>query len=124
MHRSIMSASGQGAGSRIESVPCWETGPARERSEAGAPSPLVGAPRVEGKFLSRGGRRLRAKGVIYGPFPPGDEGHQFPEPGRVRDDFARMLDVGVNAIRTYHVPPAWLLEEAQRQGLSVLVDIP
>jgi GT2 family glycosyltransferase len=84
----------------------------------------VGAPRVEGKFLSRGGRRLRAKGVIYGPFPPGDEGHQFPEPGRVRDDFARMLDVEINAIRTYHVPPPWLLEEAQEQGLAVLVDIP
>ena len=126
MHRAILRASGQGAGSRIESVPSWEIGPAPERSEAGA-QPLSrpgGAPRVDGKFLSRGGRRLRAKGVIYGPFPPGDDGHQFPGPGRVRDDFARMLDVGVNAIRTYHVPPTWLLEEAQGQGLSVLVDIP
>jgi GT2 family glycosyltransferase len=35
-----------------------------------------------------------------------------------------MGDIGVNAIRTYHVPPEWLLELADERGMAVFVDVP
>jgi GT2 family glycosyltransferase len=79
---------------------------------------------VDGKFLARGGRRFRVCGVTYGPFAPDAAGHQFPAPDRVRADFAMMRDGGVNTIRTYHVPPDWLLHLADRAGLAVLIDVP
>src|SRR4051812_25349511 len=84
-------------------------------------SPRVG---VDGKFFSRGGERLRVQGVTYGPFAPDDDGQPFPDPGRVLRDFARMRAVGINAIRTYHAPPGWLLDMAGEQGVSVLLDVP
>ncbi|MHB1562034.1 MAG: glycosyltransferase, partial [Isosphaeraceae bacterium] len=80
--------------------------------------------RVDGKFLCRGGERHRIRGVTYGPFAPDAAGDPFPAPDRVREDFARMLDAGVNTLRTYHVPPSWLFEEAEEQGLAVFVDVP
>jgi GT2 family glycosyltransferase len=62
--------------------------------------------------------------VTYGPFPPGANGHQFPPPERVAEDFAGMAEVGVNAVRTYHVPPEWFFHLADEAGISVLVDVP
>src|SRR5947209_970872 len=44
-------------------------------------------PRVDGKFLARGGCRFRVHGVTYGPFVPNAAGEPFPELDRVRDDF-------------------------------------
>src|SRR5258706_11361685 len=35
-----------------------------------------------------------------------------------------MAESGVNAIRTYTVPPRWLLDTAQRHGLRVMVGLP
>src|SRR5260370_38446817 len=35
-----------------------------------------------------------------------------------------MTAAGINAIRTYHVPPDWLLELAEEQRLVVLIDVP
>src|SRR5262245_44499643 len=68
-----------------------------------------GRVRVDGKFLARGRQRLWVRGVTYGPFAPDAEGQPFPTPDRVADDFARMRAAGVNAVRTYHVPPEWAL---------------
>jgi GT2 family glycosyltransferase len=79
---------------------------------------------VDGKFFARGRQRLRIRGVTYGPFAPDPEGQPFPAPERVRDDFARMRAIGVNALRTYHVPPEWLLALADEGGLAVFVDVP
>jgi GT2 family glycosyltransferase len=45
-------------------------------------------------------------------------------PERVTDDFARMSEVGVNAVRTYHVPPEWFFHAADEAGMSVFVDVP
>ena len=67
---------------------------------------------VDGKFLARGGQRLRICGVTYGPFAPGSDGQPFPTTKRTADDFALMQAAGINAIRTYHAPPDWLLELA------------
>src|SRR5262245_52141000 len=95
-------------------------------SPPGAPQALTfAAPaRIDGKQFARGTQRLRVQGVTYGPFPPGADGHPFPNPERVSDDFAGMAGVGVNAIRTYHVPPEWFFHLADRSGVSVLVDVP
>jgi GT2 family glycosyltransferase len=79
---------------------------------------------VDGKFFARGGRRLLIQGVTYGPFAPNAEDSPFPTEEQVRADFSRMLRAGINAIRTYHVPPEWLLALADQQGIVVLMDVP
>jgi GT2 family glycosyltransferase len=79
---------------------------------------------VDGKFFSRGGQRLRVRGVTYGPFAPDADGSPFPAPGQVATDFALMGGAGINAVRTYHIPPAWLLGLADERGLTVLLDVP
>ncbi|MCI0704117.1 MAG: glycosyltransferase [Planctomycetia bacterium] len=78
----------------------------------------------DGKYFARDAKRFRARGVTYGPFEPGAEGYQFPTLERTADDFAAMRTAGVNAIRTYHVPPAWLLDLAGDHGIQVFVDVP
>src|SRR5439155_2368728 len=40
------------------------------------------------------------------------------------DDLDRMRDAGINTLRTYHVPPRWLLEMADERELFVLIDVP
>lgn len=90
--------------------------------------PRVGSPaarvQIDGKRFIREGERFPIQGVTYGPFPAGPDGDPFPSPDRVADDFARMSDIGVNAIRTYHVPPKWFLHLADDAGIAVLVDVP
>src|SRR5207249_1600063 len=98
-------------------------GPRPGPAHPAPPAPLP-RPRVEGKFLARGGERFRVKGVTYGPFAPDAAGSPFPDPARAAHDFAGMRDAGINTIRTYHVPPDWLLRLAAEAGLGVLVDVP
>jgi O-antigen biosynthesis protein len=64
------------------------------------------------------------RGVTYGTFCPGAGGHQFPAPERVAADFARMAACGVNAVRTYTLPPRWLLDLAADSKLVVMVGVP
>jgi GT2 family glycosyltransferase len=80
--------------------------------------------RVNGKFFARGKKRLTIQGVTYGPFAPDEVGHQFPSADRVEDDFARMREIGINCIRTYHVPPEWFLNLADEQQMALFVDVP
>src|SRR5947209_19847958 len=94
------------------------------RRNGTAPAPHEGRVRVAGKTLARRGRPFRAQGVTYGPFAPDAAGQTFPAPEQVRDDFRRMRAVGVNAIRTYHMPPEWLLRLADEEGLCVLAGLP
>jgi GT2 family glycosyltransferase len=79
--------------------------------------------RVDGKFFARDGQRFRVQGVTYGPFSPLFE-EPFPAPERVRQDFAQMQTFGVQSVRTYHVPPDWLLHVADEHNLTVFLDIP
>ncbi len=52
------------------------------------------------------------------------DGQEFHDPRVVAADFAAMAAHGVNSVRTYTVPPRWLLDLAGEQGLSVLVGMP
>src|SRR5215208_1344087 len=75
-------------------------------------------PTADGKFLMRGDEKLYVRGVTYGTFRPNPDGDQFPEPEVVRADFAAMAASGINSLRTYTVPPRWLLDAAYEHGLT------
>lgn len=81
-------------------------------------------PRVGGKFLYTGNEKLWVRGVTYGTFRPGADGSQYHTTEMVERDFAHIAANGMNAIRTYTVPPRWLLDAAERHGLRVLVGLP
>jgi GT2 family glycosyltransferase len=80
-------------------------------------------PAVRGKFLFVGDRKLYVRGVTYGTFRPDANGDEFPPPQTVAEDFRSMRANGVNAVRTYSVPPHWLLDEAECHGLRVMVGL-
>ncbi len=90
--------------------------------EAARVDPL-GAIRVHGKFFFAGKHKHFIRGVTYGPFAQGSYGVQFPEPAMVDRDFALMGEAGVNTVRVFTVPPAWMLDAAHRAGLKILVGL-
>src|SRR5437867_5087871 len=81
-------------------------------------------PRVQGKFIFTGNQKLYIKGVTYGSFKPDSQGVDYPSSSAVQTDFALMASNGVNCIRTYTVPPLWLLDLAEEAGLHVMVGLP
>jgi O-antigen biosynthesis protein len=81
-------------------------------------------PEVSGKFLSAGGEKLWIRGVTYGTFRPRADGEPFPEYEVIERDLAEIASAGLNAIRTYTVPPRRLLDVAARHGLRVMVGLP
>ena len=81
-------------------------------------------PRRRGKFFFLGERKLYICGVTYGTFRPDKNGDQYGSPKQVDSDFAMMAAHGINTIRTYTVPPRWLLDLAQRRNLFVMVGLP
>src|SRR5437773_9316555 len=85
---------------------------------------LPGRPRACGKFVYADEQKLWIKGAAYGTFRPDSAGDQFPAPDRVRADFAAMAASGINTVRTYTVPPGWLLDVADEHSLRVLVGVP
>ncbi len=95
--------------------------------EASYPAPTSAGfkrPRVQGKFLYVGDEKLWVRGVTYGPFHSKRNSEEGYDRAVVERDFARMAANLVNAIRTYTVPPRWLLDAAWRHGLRVMVGIP
>src|SRR5207244_2312689 len=88
------------------------------------PSPAAARPRARGKFLFVGNEKLYVRGVTYGTFRPRADGSEVPEPAIVERDFALMAENGINALRTYSVPPSWLVDAAQRHNLRILVGLP
>jgi GT2 family glycosyltransferase len=81
-------------------------------------------PAANGKFLCADGKTLWVRGVTYGTFRPRAHGVDYPEPAMVERDFAAMAAAGFNALRTYTVPPRWLLDAASTHGLRVMVGMP
>jgi O-antigen biosynthesis protein len=79
---------------------------------------------VRGKFLYLGEEKLYVRGVTYGTFAADPQGDQYGTPENVASDFAAMAASGINAIRTYTVPPRWLLDLALEHNLWVMAGIP
>ncbi len=79
---------------------------------------------ARGKYLFDGERKFFARGVSYGPFAPNLSGERYPEPDRVRADFVLMRELGANLVRCYVPPPEWMIEEAARAELRLMVGIP
>ncbi|MCE5333526.1 MAG: glycosyltransferase [Desulfobacteraceae bacterium] len=79
---------------------------------------------VRGKFIYVGEEKFYIRGVTYGPFRPDEEGCEYHDPETVDRDFAQMAANGINAVRTYTVPPRWLLDVAQRHNLRVMIGLP
>jgi O-antigen biosynthesis protein len=80
-------------------------------------------PTVRSKFLFVRKEKLYVRGVTYGTFRPNANGDEFPPPDVVERDFAQMAAVGLNAVRTYTLPPQSLLNTALRHGLRVMVGL-
>ena len=86
---------------------------------------IKSAPAVtKGKFFFAGEEKFFVKGVTYGPFKPASHGAPFPEREMIKRDFSLMREVGANTLRTFTVPPRWLLDLAGECGLRVIVGIP
>lgn len=81
-------------------------------------------PEVKGKFVFVGDEKLYIRGVTYGPFRPDENGCEYHTPEQVEADFAQMAENGINSVRTYTVPPRWLLDIAQAHGLRVMIGLP
>src|SRR5205823_3497663 len=101
-----------------------------ERSDEDAPRRSQGAvggecarPRARGKFLFVGEDKLYVRGATYGTFRPDAGGRLYPAPAVVARDFSKMAANGFNAVRTYTVPPRWLLDVAAENGLFVMVGV-
>ena len=79
-----------------------------------APAPALdhAPPKILGKFFFVGERKLFLRGVSYGPFAVGAHGFPFPEPATLERDFSLMSELGANCLRTFTVPPRWLLDRA------------
>ncbi len=87
--------------------------------------PRIGPLSVDGKYFASAGQRLQLKGVTYGPFPPSGEHGPFPPAGRICQDLQCMSELGVNSLRTYHVPPVSFLETVSQHGtIGLMVDVP
>ena len=95
------------------------------RGWAGASRSDQRRPRVvaDGKHLSAGGGPFRIRGVTYGSFATRSDGEAFPNPDRVRSDFAMMAAAGLNTVRTYGAPPADVLELVEEAGLRLLLGL-
>ncbi len=74
------------------------------------------------KFFYEGAEKFWIRGATYGTFAP-RAGSDYPIPERVAEDFALMRKAGINTVRIYTVPPQYLLDEAARQGLRVIVGL-
>ena len=78
-------------------------------------------PEVRGKFIFAGERKVFVRGVTYGPFVPREDGSLYHDAATVSADFAAIARLGANAVRTYTVPPRWLLDVALEHRLRVMV---
>jgi len=81
-------------------------------------------PQVRGKFISVGESKLFLRGVTYGTFKANGHGAAYPDERTVERDFAAIKANAFNALRTYTIPPRWLLDLAREYGLYVMLGLP
>ena len=82
----------------------------------------MASPSVAGKFFYQDEHKFWLRGVTYGTFRP-SEVSDYPEPAIVAKDFSLMHKAGINTVRVYTAPPRYVLDEAARQGLQVIVGL-
>src|SRR5260370_20988455 len=87
-------------------------------------SSFMGRLVARGKYLFEGAEKFYVRGVSYGPFVPNSRAERYPEPERAAADFALMRELGANLVRLYVPPPPWMVEEAGKAGLRLMVGIP
>src|SRR5262249_24665204 len=92
-------------------------------ADQGDASPRIIRPEVKGRFLFAGKNKFFVKGVTYGPFGSDSSGREYHDQACVQRDFALMASSGINAVRTYTVPPRWLLDTALNYGLRVMIGL-
>jgi O-antigen biosynthesis protein len=114
----LSASSAAGASARPEAQPVEA-----ERGRGAALAAQLHRPAVAGKFLFTGDRKFHVRGVTYGTFRPDADGNEFPSPRVVEEDFRLAAANGLNSVRTYTVPPRWLLDAAQRHHLRVMVGL-
>jgi GT2 family glycosyltransferase len=119
--RGLPTTNAQLPGGRAMTEPAAASQPISSSCPQGAVSQR---PRAAGKFLFVGSEKFWVRGVTYGTFRPDVSGNEFHDRERVERDFAHMVRMGLNAVRTYTVPPGWLLDAAHRHGLRVMVGLP
>ncbi|HMV49513.1 MAG TPA: glycosyltransferase, partial [Blastocatellia bacterium] len=78
--------------------------------------------KADAKFFYEGTGKFWLRGATYGTFEPREES-DYPPPEQVAEDFRLMSEAGVNVVRIYTAPPRYLLDEAARQGLRVIVGL-
>ncbi len=83
---------------------------------------ITGQLRVDGKFNFVQEEKFYARGVTYGTFRTRN-GLEYPSRDSVERDFRAMASHGINAFRTYTVPPSWMLDLAHDNDLRVLVGL-
>src|SRR5438067_12070493 len=93
-------------------------------SQQGEVSPGAVRPQANGRFLFIGDEKFFVRGVTYGPFGADGSAREYHDQLCVQRDFSQMASSGINAIRTYTVPPRWLLDTAHHNGLRVMVGLP
>lgn len=93
-------------------------------SRHNAPLSYQVRPQVKGKFLVVDGEKFYIRGVTYGTFCPNEKGEHYPERAVIEKDFALMNYYGINSVRTYTVPPRYLLDSARENNLKVLIGLP
>jgi GT2 family glycosyltransferase len=79
---------------------------------------------ARGKFFFAGSGKVLLRAVSYGPFAPRGDGSPFSDAEAADRDLALMEELGANALRTFTVPPRWLLDLAAVHRLRVIVGIP
>jgi glycosyltransferase involved in cell wall biosynthesis len=84
---------------------------------------VTGRVTVDGKHLALEGRPYRVRGVTYGSFAPRLDGELFPEPVQVKRDFETIAGAGLNAVRTYTLPPSDVLNLAEEYQLRMIIGL-
>ena len=91
----------------------------RTRSRVGS-----GGQRSAASTCSLGARSCWCAGPRTGPFARIRTETSTVRRDQVERDLAAIAANGFNALRTYTVPPRWLLDAAERYGLRVMIGLP
>ncbi len=78
--------------------------------------------RAAAKFFYENSEKFWIRGVTYGTFEPHDES-DYPAPDQVARDFSMMREAGINTVRIYTAPPGYLMDEAERQNIRLIVGL-